>query len=77
MSTSLTGHLADVSNAVFLGTSVVSGTGTMLVTATGRQTAFGDIVAHLAKRPPETEFERGVRRFGLLIFGFASSALGM
>jgi len=67
VSASTTGHLADVSNAVFLGTSVVSGTGTALVTATARQTAFGDIVAHLAKRPPETEFERGVRRFGLLI----------
>ena len=32
-----------------------------------RDTAFGDIVARLAARPPETEFERGMRRFGLLI----------
>jgi Mg2+-importing ATPase len=61
------GHLADVSNTVYLGTSVVSGSGTALVTATGRNTAFGDIMVHLAKRPPETEFERGVRHFGLLI----------
>jgi len=64
---STSGHLADVSNTVFLGTSVISGTGTALVTATGRDTAFGDIVVHLAKRPPETEFERGVKHFGLLI----------
>ena len=52
---------------VFLGTSVVSGTATALVVATGRATSFGDIAARLAARPPETEFERGTRAFGLLI----------
>ena len=52
---------------VFLGTSVVSGTATAVVVATGRATAFGDIAARLAARPPETEFERGTRAFGLLI----------
>jgi P-type Mg2+ transporter len=52
---------------VFLGTSVVSGTGTALVMATGKSTAFGDIATRLATRPPETEFERGTRQFGLLI----------
>jgi Mg2+-importing ATPase len=53
--------------AVFLGTSVVSGNGLALVTATGRSTRFGDIAVRLAARPPETEFERGTRQFGLLI----------
>jgi len=52
---------------VFLGTSVVSGTATAEVVATGRATSFGDIAARLAARPPETEFERGTRAFGLLI----------
>jgi Mg2+-importing ATPase len=52
---------------VFLGTSVVSGMATAVITATGRQTQYGDIAARLADRPPETEFERGTRRFGLLI----------
>ena len=52
---------------VFLGTSVVSGTGTALVMATGRNTTFGDIATRLATKPPETEFERGTRQFGLLI----------
>ncbi len=54
-------------NMVYLGTSVVSGTATALVLATGRKTAFGDIAVRLATRPPETEFERGTRRFGFLI----------
>ncbi len=60
-------NLAEAPNGVFLGTSVVSGTATALITATGRNTAFGDIVERLAHRPPETEFERGIRRFGFLI----------
>jgi P-type Mg2+ transporter len=53
--------------AVFLGTSVVSGTALAEVTATGRATAFGDIVARLQDRSPENEFERGTRRFGVFI----------
>lgn len=59
--------LADQENGVFLGTSVVSGTATALITATGQTTAFGDIVEHLRHRPPETEFERGIRHYALLI----------
>jgi P-type Mg2+ transporter len=58
---------ADARNVVFLGTSVVSGTATALVVATGPATAFGDIAARLAMRPPETEFERGSRQFALFI----------
>jgi Mg2+-importing ATPase len=54
-------------NMVYLGTSVVSGTATALIVATGRATAFGDIVVRLALRPPETEFDRGTRQFGILI----------
>ena len=38
-----TERLAEVHNRVFLGTSVMSGSATALVTATGRTTAFGDI----------------------------------
>ncbi len=57
----------DDRHKVFLGTSVVSGTGSAAVIATGRNTSFGDIATRLATRPPETEFERGTRQFGLLI----------
>jgi len=35
--------------------------------ATGPHTAFGAIAERLADRPEETEFQRGLRRFGLLI----------
>ncbi|HAF23630.1 MAG TPA: magnesium-translocating P-type ATPase [Blastocatellia bacterium] len=57
----------DERHKVFLGTSVVSGTGTAQVMATGKNTSFGDIATRLATKPPETEFERGTRQFGLLI----------
>ena len=52
---------------VLLGTSVVSGTATALVLATGAKTAFGEIATRLRARPPETEFDRGIKQFGSLI----------
>lgn len=58
---------AEAHNCVFLGTSVVSGTATALVLATGRATAFGDIAVRLASRAPETEFERGIKGFSRLV----------
>jgi P-type Mg2+ transporter len=33
----------------------------------GKETEFGRIARHVMLRPPETEFERGVRRFGYLL----------
>jgi len=58
---------ADAQNMVFLGTSVVSGTATAEVVATGPRTAFGDIVARLSARPEETAFDRGLKGVGRLI----------
>jgi Mg2+-importing ATPase len=54
-------------NEVFLGTHVVSGSGKAEIVATGKTTRFGRIAASLRLRRPETEFERGVRRFGYLL----------
>jgi len=59
--------LAARTNCVFLGTSVRSGTATVLVVNTGRETAFGAVAARLHERAPETEFARGVRQFGYLL----------
>ncbi|HYA64549.1 MAG TPA: magnesium-translocating P-type ATPase, partial [Candidatus Sulfotelmatobacter sp.] len=58
---------AEARNMVFLGTSVVSGTATAEVVATGPHTAFGDIAARLAARPEETAFDRGLRNFSQLL----------
>lgn len=58
---------ADAENIVFLGTSVVSGTATAVVAATGVHTAFGDILSRLAARPTQTTFDLGLRHFSYLI----------
>ena len=63
--------LALRTNCVFLGTNVRSGTAQCLVTGTGKSTQFGAIAHRLALRAPETEFDRGVRRFGYLLMGTA------
>jgi len=60
----LHGHAAD---DMFMGTSVVSGTATMRITRTGTATEVGKIARTLAAEPPPTEFERGLRAFGMLI----------
>ncbi len=59
--------LAQATNSVFLGTTVQTGIATAAVVHTGANTAFGGIAAHLAQRPPETEFDRGIHHFGALI----------
>ncbi len=54
-------------NALFMGTSVVSGTGKAVVVLTGLQTQLGEISERLRVKPPVTEFERGIARFGYLL----------
>ena len=54
-------------NALFAGTSIVSGEAIMLVVATGKATRFGGIAAELASREPPTAFECGIHRLGLMI----------
>ncbi len=62
--------LVERSNMVFMGTSVRSGSATVLIVQTGLGTAFGQIAAKLNLRPPETEFERGIKRLGYLLTEF-------
>ena len=59
--------VADASNSVFLGTAVQTGIGTAVIVCTGKDTACGEIANRLAMRPPETEFGRGIRRFGMML----------
>ena len=54
-------------NSLFMGTNVSNGTAVALVVTTGKDTEFGRVSETLRHRPPETEFERGLRRFGYLL----------
>jgi Mg2+-importing ATPase len=46
---------------------VVSGSATAVVVKTGSSTEYGKIAERLTARPPETEFERGLKQFSYLI----------
>jgi Mg2+-importing ATPase len=59
--------MVEKTNCVFMGTNVRSGSAKALVVQTGPRTSFGEIAGRLTVRPPETDFERGVRRFGNLL----------
>ena len=62
--------MADAVNSVFMGTSVVSGSATVLICRTGPATALGEISDTLTTKAPPTSFEQGTQRFGLLIMRF-------
>ena len=58
---------AEALNAVFAGTSVISGSATALVCETGRRTELGAVARSLTARRPRDAFERGIQDFGLLM----------
>jgi Mg2+-importing ATPase len=59
--------IGDCANCVYMGTTIRNGTARVLVVRTGRDTAYGQIAGRLELRPPETEFDKGVRHFGYLL----------
>ncbi|MEM2849653.1 MAG: magnesium-translocating P-type ATPase [Candidatus Bathyarchaeia archaeon] len=59
--------IAEWSNYLFMGTSIVSGSATAVVVRTGSSTEYGKIARRLVAREPETEFQRGIRSFGYMI----------
>ena len=59
--------LGQRTNALLMGTHVVSGLAHALVAHTGAETEFGKVSQRLTLAAPETEFERGIRRFGYLL----------
>lgn len=59
--------LPERTNVLYMGTNVRSGSAKMLIVQTGAHTVFGQIARRLTLRPPETEFERGIRRLGYLL----------
>jgi P-type Mg2+ transporter len=59
--------LQDATNAVFMGTSVISGSAHVLVAKTGALTAIGEIADSVSRDSAPTSFEIGTRRFGMLI----------
>ena len=59
--------LGQRTNSLWMGTHVVSGSAKALVISTGKETEFGKVSERLKLRPPETEFEHGIRQFGYFL----------
>lgn len=59
--------MAERTNMLFMGSSLRSGTAQMLVVETGARTNYGAIAKHIGSSTEETEFTRGVRKFGIML----------
>lgn len=60
--------MGEALHAVFMGSSVVSGYGKILITKTGIETQLGIISGHLEQADPPSEFSLSLNRFSLFIF---------
>jgi Mg2+-importing ATPase len=54
-------------NYLFMGTTVEHGSGLGVVFSTGKNTELGSISKSLIRSHPETEFQRGVKKYGTLL----------
>lgn len=59
--------LSEMSNILFLGTSIVTGTATAVVLKTGKDTEFGKIASTLVTKEEKSQFEQGITSFGYFI----------
>ena len=63
--------IGDLDSCLLMGTVVQSGSGTGVVVSTGPRTIFGRIAVGLATAQPQTEFQKGLSRFSLLLLEVA------
>ncbi len=64
--------LAELRSCALMGTVVRAGSGVGVVVATGADAEFGRIAVGLGERPPETEFQVGLRKFSALLVQVAA-----
>lgn len=64
-------------NSVFKGTSVISGTATVVAVVTGKETDLGKIETGLGAIAGETAFEKGIRQFGYMLLKIALLLAGI
>ncbi len=57
----------ELSNYLFMGTSIDHGSGKGVVVATGKYTEFGAIAGSLARPHPPTEFQKGIKAYGNML----------
>jgi Mg2+-importing ATPase len=64
--------LAELTCCALMGTIVQAGSGAGVVVATGGRAEFGRIAIGLGEQQPETEFQRGLRQFSMLLVRVAA-----
>lgn len=62
--------VTEYSNIAFMGSNVVSGSGTAVVICTGDHTLFGSMAASMAEEPAETSFTKGVNAVSWVLIRF-------
>ena len=65
-----TGSVLDRSNLCFMGTTVISGTGTAVVATTGPRTYFGSMAKGIVGQRPLTSFDHGITRVTWVLLRF-------
>jgi Mg2+-importing ATPase len=56
-----------LTNYLFMGTVIVHGSGQCIVVSTGKNTQLGSISRSLVRSHPETQFQKGVRKYGNML----------
>jgi Mg2+-importing ATPase len=64
------GSVTEYHNLAFMGSTVVSGSATCVVVATGNDTLFGAIAKGLTAKPIQTSFEKGVNSVSWILIRF-------
>ncbi|XP_058184926.1 uncharacterized protein LOC131302372 [Rhododendron vialii] len=69
--------LLDLKNICFMGTSVISGSGTGLVVSTGPKTYMSTMFSNIGKHKPPDDFEKGIRRISYVLISFMLVAVAV
>lgn len=62
--------VTECNNMAFMGSNVISGSGTGIVVAVGTDTIFGGIAKTLGGKPPKTAFETGIGKVSWILIRF-------
>lgn len=64
------GSVLELTNILFMGSNVVSGSAMALIVSTGADTFFGDVAKKASSHRSETAFDLGVSKFAMLMIKF-------
>ena len=63
-------NIADLDTICFMGTNVISGSGTGVVIKTGDSTYFGKVAKNITNGKPKTSFQKGIEQISKLLIRF-------